>query len=153
MVLFIGLAIALETVMHSPFKLPGHRALPGVFALLLFAQAFPTAFILAFATAMPILFLLLGVATSPYILMVWIVPALLLTAIQHERVRDSLLFFLGVGLLFGALRFLSLMGGFHKTPQLIRLGGHLFFGGIGSLAAFYMISRTGLQRFVSRRLP
>ncbi len=128
--LFATGTVVLETVFKVPVKIPGHRALPGALALLLFAEAFAPLLLCAFAAVVPTLLLAMGTG-RPIAFAVWGVAAALVVLSSHRKWRSTWLWFLGLGLVFGLLRYLSLLPGFHKTPELIRLAGHLGFGLLG----------------------
>jgi hypothetical protein len=139
------LTIAMETVMHVPMKIPGHRALPGALALLVFAQAFTPLILLAFAGAVSSMLVLTGHA-DPISIGVWMVAALAIWRMSGTKLERSVALFLLGGLLFGLLRYLSLMKGFHHTPEIIRLGGHLGFGGVGGLLSYGITQVFGGKR-------
>ncbi len=139
------LAIAMETVLHVPMKLPGHRALPGALALLIFAQAFAPLMLLALAGAVSSILVLMGHG-DPISIAVWMVAALAIWRLSGTKLERSVTLFLIGGLLFGLLRYLSMMKGFHHTPELIRLGGHLGFGGIGGLLSYGITQVFGGKR-------
>jgi hypothetical protein len=132
------LTIALETALKVPLRLPGHRALPGAFALLACAAAFRAAPLLAFALVVPGAITLLGChGPSPLALFaVWLVPAALIATLGARRLTRSVLGFLGLGLLFGLLRYCATRHGLHHTPDLWRCGGHLAFGLLGGVGAW-----------------
>ncbi|HEY3351979.1 MAG TPA: hypothetical protein VGQ83_01900 [Polyangia bacterium] len=134
----VGLAVALETVLKVPVRLPGHRALPGAFALLACAAAFRAVPLLLFATAVPAVIALLGYhGPSPLALFaVWLLPAVAIVIAGEGRLRRSVVFFVAVGLLFGLLRLLATRHGLHHTPDLVRGAGHLAFGLLGGLGAW-----------------
>jgi hypothetical protein len=144
-ILLGAFAIGQELVFDIPLKLPGHRALPGALALLVFAEAFAPLMIVLFAAIVSTSLLALGLGDGgPLIAAVWIGAALALFAMMHTRLRDTPWRFLLGGLAFGLLRYLSVLPGFHHTPELARIAGHLGFGLLGGLVAF-ALSR-GLAR-------
>jgi len=136
------LAIAMETVLDVPLKLPGHRALPGAMALLVFAEAFAPILLIAFAGVVSAALVLQGTASAPLVA-VWIAAALGIAAMGRTRLAHGAAYFLLGGLLFGLLRCLSASFGWHHTPDLVRYGGHAAFGALGGLAAY------GLSRVLS----
>ncbi len=131
----LGLTILAEAVFKMPMRLPGHRVLPGALTLLLFAEALAPALLLTFAAAVPLVLTLAGYA-SGWAVVAWAVPALLVVWSGSRSFRRSLIWFATVGLLFGLARYLSLGGFFHKTPEPIRLAGHLGFGLFGGGGAW-----------------
>ncbi len=140
MLAFLILTLLLETVLASPVKLPGHRALPGAMTILLFAEVFTPVFLVGFALAVPAVLAAAGFA-DPVMILGWLVPALLLVLLGRTRLRQSVLYFLLVGLAFGLARYLLMLPGMHRTPEILRLGGHVAFGALGGLAA-HGIRRT-----------
>ena len=143
----VVLTVLLESVLNVPLKLPGHRALPGAFTILLFAAALRPMPLLLFAAAVPTIILLLGYrGPAPWQLyVVWLVPAALVLLAGERRLRRSVIFFLVVGLLFGLLRYFSMAPGFHRAPEIIRVGGHVLFGLAGGLGA-WAITRERRQQ-------
>jgi hypothetical protein len=139
------LTIAMETVLHVPMKLPGHRALPGALALLVFAQAFAPLIMLALAAAVSSTLVLMGHG-DPISIAVWMVAAVAIWRMSGTKLERSVVFFLLGGLLFGLLRYLSMMKGFHHTPDMIRLGGHLGFGAAGGLVSYGITRVFGGKR-------
>jgi hypothetical protein len=144
-----GLVITLEAVVHLPVKMPGHRALPGALALLVMAETFGPLMLLALAAAVPTTLVLLG-HCHPWAIAVWLVCAVLLAwtgrAPSGRRLIPCVLF----GLLFGLLRYLSLVRGWHHAPELVRAAGHLCFGAGGGLLAFAVLR---LSRRYSMEIP
>jgi len=136
--------LLLETRWGLHLRFPGHRALPGAFALLVVAEAAPAWMLLAYSLAMPSLVIGLG-RGEPVLIVPWLGIALLLVAMRNVRWRRSLAFLVLAGLAYGALRFGVLLFGPHKTPQLVRVGGHLLFGGLGGLLAA-LVSKQGPAR-------
>ena len=137
----VVLTVLLESVLNVPLKLPGHRALPGAFCILLFAAALRPVPLLLFATLVPALVLLLGGRglAGWQLFVVWLVPAGVVLLAGERRLRRSLAFFVVVGLLFGLLRYFSMAPGFHRTPELIRCGGHALFGILGAVGAWALV--------------
>jgi hypothetical protein len=136
--------LLLETRWGLHLRFPGHRALPGAFALLVVAEAAPAWMLLAYSVAMPLL--VIGLGRGDAVLVVpWLGLALLLVAVRTARWRRSLAFLVLAGLAYGVLRFGVLLVGPHKTPQLVRAGGHLLFGGLGGLLAA-LASKTDRTR-------
>ena len=131
----LGLTVLLEAAFKLPMRLPGHRVLPGALTLLLFAEALAPALLLTFAAVVPLALSLAGFAPG-WAVAAWAVPALLIVLSEDRSFRRSLLWFVAVGLLFGLARYLSLGGFFHKTPEPIRLAGHLGFGIFGGGGAW-----------------
>ncbi len=131
----LGLTVLLEVAFKAPVRLPGHRVLPGALTLLLFAEALAPALLLTFAAAVPLALSLAGYAPG-WAVAAWAVPALLLVWSGDRSFRRSLLWFATIGLLFGLARYLSLGGFFHKTPEPLRLAGHLGFGLFGGGGAW-----------------
>lgn len=148
--LFVLLAVGLELVFQVSLRLPGHRALPGALALILFAQiATPLALTCMCAVVCSLLMLLPG--GDPILAVPWLMllPALWLS--RTSRFRDALWMFLLLGMLFGLFRAGMLWAGFHKTPQIARLSGHLFFGALGGALAFG-IYRIGGRKDISNEV-
>lgn len=141
-VLMALLAVGLELVFHTSLRLPGHRALPGALALILFAESAAPLFLAAFVGAVSALLLLLP-GGEPVLVMPWIILGGALLALRHNRFRHGLVMLVGLGLLYGLARAGVLWFGFHKTPQVVRLAGHLFFGGLGGLGAFALAKLGG----------
>jgi hypothetical protein len=151
--LFAILAVLLESVFNVPLKLPGHRALPGALAVLLFAEVLAPVALLLVAAAVPAALWLLGVGPLG-LLVAWLGTAITLVGLQRTRLGflvaaasrraqparrrsgRTLPAFVLLGLLFGLLRYLALAARWHHTAELVRLGGHLCFGGVGGLIAF-----------------
>ena len=133
-ILFGIFTLALETAFHLPVRLPGHRAFPGALALLMFAQAFAPAVLIGFATIVSAILVLGGHATWLAI-GVWVLTALGLWALRNTRIGQTFAFFIFGGLLFGLLRYLSVSHGFHHTPDIIRISGHLGFGLLGGMVS------------------
>lgn len=131
---FAGLTIALEAALHLPMRLPGHRALPGALALLLFAEVAPAWALALFASAVPLTLAALGHLTGAT-LVPWLTLGVCLLLLRDARFRHAGWFLLTCGLVFGALRYGALLALPHKTPGLVRLAGHLAFGGLGGLIA------------------
>ena len=133
----IVLTVLLETVARGAVRLPGHRAFPGALSILLFAGLFPAWMLLAFAVAVPVVLVLLGVgeAHSGLLFLAWLATAgAAAVATRHGQPRA--LSCLAVGALFGLLRWGTLLGGAHHTPQLVRFTGHLMFGLLAGAAAW-----------------
>jgi hypothetical protein len=128
-------AIGMETVFNMPVKFPGHRAFPGALALLVFAEAFAPLALLLFAGVISA-FLVAAGGAPMVIVAVWLVAAFLIYAISNTRLAKTIFFFVIGGLIFGGLRYLAFFKGFHHTPELIRLAGHLSFGGLAGLISF-----------------
>jgi hypothetical protein len=129
--LLIGaLALALETVLNVPLKLPGHRALPGALALLLFAQAFAPLVLLGLAALVSTVLVVAG-GQPVLVLAVWGLSAAGIAILGRTPIAQKAVYFLVGGLLFGLLRYWLLSSGMHHTPELIRLAGQLGFGGLG----------------------
>ena len=139
------LTIAMETVLHVPMKMPGHRALPGALALLVFAQAFAPFMMIALAGAVSSILVLLGHG-DPISIGVWMVAAVVIWRMSGTKLERSVIYFLLGGLLFGLLRYLSTVKGFHHTPEIIRLGGHLGFGTAGGLVSYGITQVFGGKR-------
>lgn len=130
-----GLAVGLEMVFAAHLRLPGHRAFPGAFCLLLLSQVLaPMALGLA-AAAIPVILASLGLATfaTP---VYWLAVCGVIVLVSRKDAGQSIYAFFFLGLLFGLARFSVLSFGLHKTPQMIRLAGHLAFGATGGLGAF-----------------
>jgi hypothetical protein len=147
-VLAVGLTVVtllLETRWGFHLRFPGHRALPGALALLVVAESAPAWMLLAYSVAMPLLVFGLG-RGDPVLIVPWLGLALLLVALQRARWRKSLWFLVVAGLAYGALRFGVLLLGPHKTPQLVRAGGHLLFGGLGGLLAALLLKTDRRRR-------
>ena len=143
-ILFGIFTIALETAFHLPVRLPGHRAFPGALALVMFAQVFAPLVLIGFATSVSAISVLGG--HSPWLAMgVWILTALGLWGLKNTKIGNSIAFFLVGGLLFGLLRYLSVSKGFHHTPELMRIAGHLGFGLLGGLTSFGVSKAAGLK--------
>ncbi len=140
----VVLTVLLESVLNVPLKLPGHRALPGAFTILLFAAALRPAPLLLFAAIVPALIVLLGYrGPAPgQLYVVWLVPAALVVRAGERRLRRSVIFFIVVGVLFGLLRYFSMAPMFHRVPDFIRCGGHVLFGLAGGLGA-WALTREG----------
>ncbi len=129
------LTIGMETVLSVPMRLPGHRAFVGALALLVCAQAFAPLVLVGFAAAVSSFLVLAGNA-NPLSIVVWVVAALVIWKMTTTKLNRSIALFLLCGLLFGMLRYLAMFKGFHHTPELVRLGGHLGFGGAGGLLSY-----------------
>ncbi|MCU0663062.1 MAG: hypothetical protein MUC50_12140 [Myxococcota bacterium] len=137
--LLIGLlALALETVLNVSLKLPGHRALPGALALLVFAEAFAPIVLLAFAATISTILILAG-GQPTLVWVVWGLSALGIAALSRSPLAHKVVTFLLGGLLFGLLRYLCLPSGMHHTPELIRIAGHLGFGALGGAMALVLV--------------
>ncbi len=126
-------AVLLESQLRIPVKLTGHRAFPGALVLLLLWEALPPLSILVFGSALGAVVALS--AQEPLLFLVWAIPAACLAFWRWRAWRSSALFAIAVGLMFGLLRCFALPGVFHHTPEALRLGGHLAFGGLGALVA------------------
>ncbi len=146
-VLSVGLAVLLESQLRVPVRLTGHRAFPGALALLLLAETAPGAALIGFAAAIGAGVALL--AGSPLLVVVWVVPAAILVVAQGRPWSRSAWFLVGMGVLFGALRALSIAP--HHAPQLVRLAGHLAFGALGALGAVLVLPRPRGARDVASR--
>ena len=133
-ILFGIFTLALETAFHLPVRLPGHRAFPGALALLMFAQAFAPAVLLGFAAIVSSILVIGGHATW-LALGVWVLTGLGLWALKNTKIGRTFVFFIVGGLLFGLLRYLSVSQGFHHTPEIIRISGHLGFGLLGGMTS------------------
>ena len=133
-VLFAGLTVLLEAVFHLPLKLPGHRALPGAVALVLFAEAPPPLLLLAFSAVVPLAVFALG-GGPLWIVAPWLALAVLLVGLRDARWRKATWFLVVAGLLFGALRAGVLSIEVHHTPSVLRWAGHMGFGAAGGLLA------------------
>ena len=140
MVLFALTTVLLEPALSLPLKLPGHMALPGALTLLLAADVLAPAFLVGFSLIVPALLVALGHA-EPWTILSWVLPATLLASLGRERWRTTLLYLLAAGVIFGLTRYLFLLPGIHRTPEILRLSGHLLFGGLGGLVA-YSITRV-----------
>jgi len=138
------LAVGLELAFHLSLKLPGHRALPGAAALLLFAQLASPLAVVVFAAAVSACLALLP-GGDPVLILPWLLLAVVWLLLQRGRARGGFWLLLGLGALFGLARAGMLWGGFHQTPQLVRLAGHIFFGGLGGALSFgaYRLSSPG----------
>ena len=131
-VAFMFLAIGLETVLNVPLKLPGHRAFAGATALLLFAEALAPYLIVVLAGLISLFFVSVTGAEI-LIIPLWMVSAISIIAINKTKLAHSVVYFIFIGLIFGLLRYLFLSQGFHHTPDLIRIAGHLSFGCLGRM--------------------
>ena len=132
---FVLLTLLIETVFKFPFRATGHRAFPGALTLIMFTDCFGPMLVLPFAAAVPIALYLFGFG-KPLMIAAWMVPAVALAAFWRGKLRGSLIFCVVIGLLFGLARFLSLEIAAHHMPDMMRLAGHLLFGGLGGLAAY-----------------
>lgn len=137
-------AVCLELVFDAPLRLPGHRAFPGALALLVFGEAFAPLLTVAFAAAVTIPLLVFG-DHGPLTSSVWLATAIALLGLTKTRLQASPWRFPLGGLLFGLLRYLTVLPGFHHTPEPARLAGHLGFGLLGGLVAF------GAARMLAKR--
>lgn len=132
------LTVLVELQWGVPVKLPGHRALPGALCLLVVAECATPWMLLAYALAVPLA--IAGLGGGELVLVVpWLGLALLLVASTSTRWRKHFWFMVAAGLAYGALRFGVLLLGPHKTPQLVRVVGHLLFGGLGGLLAAFVV--------------
>jgi hypothetical protein len=148
----VGMSILLETAFAGAIRLPGHRALPGAFVLLLLSDYLAPLFLLGFSAVTSVVLAATGFAESWTIIGVWVVTAgvlLFLLARRREFARSALCFLL-VGVLFGVLRAVSNAPGFHKTPEILRLAGHVAFGATGGLAAWAAVRGS---RVMGQRRP
>lgn len=136
-----GLALALETVLNVSLKLPGHRSLPGALALLLFAEAFAPLVLLGLAAMVSTVLVVAG-GQPVLALAVWGLSAGGIAILGRTPMAHKAVYFVAGGLLFGLLRYLLLSSGMHHTPELIRLAGHLGFGGLGG--AISLVLSRGL---------
>jgi len=143
-ILFGVFAVCLELVFDVPLRLPGHRALPGALALLVFGEAFAPLLMVAFAAAVTIPLLVFG-DHSPLTASAWIAAAVALFGLMRTRLANSPWRFAIGGLAFGLMRYLTVLPGFHHTPELARIAGHLGFGLFGGLVAF------GASHLLSKR--
>ncbi len=140
-IIFGLFTLAMESAFHIPVKLPGHRAFVGALALLTFAEAFAPVMLIGFAGMISAI-LVLGMNAHPLTAVVWVSAAIviwLLGKTRRTRVRShayTAAYFLLCGLLFGLFRYLAMMKGFHHTPEVIRMAGHLGFGSFAGLISF-----------------
>lgn len=134
--LVLGLFVILfEGAIHLPIRLPGHRAFPGALALLVAAEAFAPLLLAVFASVIPA-YLVISGQYGPWTLLVWATTALLAWRLGKTAIAQKFVYFLLCGLAFGLFSYLSKFAGFHKTPELLRVGGHLAFGALGGIASF-----------------
>jgi hypothetical protein len=151
--MLIGLlTLALETVLSVPLKAPGHRALPGALALLLFAEAFAPVVLLGFAAAISTILIFAG-GQPPLVLAVWGLSALGIAALGRSPIAHKVVYFLLGGLVFGLLRYLLLSSGMHHTPELIRVVGHLGFGALGGALALGLVRGLSHPLAGSKKTP
>ena len=143
-ILFGVFTIGLETVFHVSVKLPGHRAFPGALAMLVFAEAFAPLMLIAFAGLVSTILVASGHAQLLAI-GVWMITALAIFGVNRTKLAHSLFYFVLCGTVFGLLRYLSSSWGFHHTPEMIRVGGHMGFGALGGFLAF------GVARLAQRK--
>jgi hypothetical protein len=130
------MALLLETAFAGSLRLPGHRALPGAFVLLLLADYLAPLLLLGFAAFTSCVLVATGYADSVTMVPVWILTATALVLVRRREFANSALCFLLTGVLFGLLRAVLGTPGFHKTPELLRIAGHVVFGAAGGLTAF-----------------
>ena len=134
--LFFGLfAIAAETVLDVPMRLPGHRAFPGALALLMFTEAFTPLMLLGLA-ALVSSFLVMAGGADPLTVVLWVSAVVAILGLYRTRLAKTVFFFAIGGLVYGGLRYLILSHGFHHTPELVRLSGHLGFGALAGLISY-----------------
>ncbi len=136
---FAIFTIALEDAFHLPVRAPGHRAFSGALALLVFAEAFTPVILIGFATVVSSILVIRGDAAPAHII-VWTATAVGIWLLDKSKTQRRILVFVAGGLLFGLLRYLSNSWGFHHTPEIIRLAGHLGFGCAGGLLSFGIAS-------------
>lgn len=138
------LTLGLELASRLSLKMPGHRALPGALAILMFASMFSTPMLVAFCIAVPCAVVLLGPGQSNGWMLVagWLVTAALAAWLTRRPFKLAALWMPAVGAMYGLMRFASLPGGLHATPNAVRLGGHLVFGLLGGVIAWLAIRRT-----------
>ena len=145
--LFGVFAVCLELVFDVPLRLPGHRAFPGALALLAFGEVFAPLLVVGFAAAVTVPLLVFG-DHGPLTALVWLAAAGGLYGLMRTPlVRSPWRFAVG-GLLFGLLRYLSVIPGFHHTPEPARIAGHLGFGLLGGVVAFgaaSLLARKGKE--------
>lgn len=137
----LGLAVLLEMAFTGSLRLPGHRAFPGAFAIILLGEAFAPAILVALAAVASATLVALGFADVP-IIAAWSLLALVAGLVYRKELARSLICFVLLGLLFGLLRYAALSFGFHKTPELVRLAGHLGFGAVGGAGAYLAAKAT-----------
>lgn len=137
-VVFGLFTIHLELVFQIPLKLTGHRALPGAFTLLVFAEAFVPLAVIGFAALVSTCLVTLQLGTWSLI-WVWLLAATMIISMRRwraGRIERRILYHVFCGIGFGALLWLSKPAGLHHTPELIRAGGHMLFGCFGGVCAF-----------------
>ncbi len=132
----VGMSFLLETAFAGAIRLPGHRALPGAFVLLLLADYLAPLLLVGFAGVTSVVLAATGFAESMTLIGVWLVTAGLIVLARRKEFGKTALCFLLMGILFGFLRSISNAPGFHRTPEILRLAGHLAFGATGGLAAW-----------------
>jgi hypothetical protein len=127
-----ALALLAESQLKLPLRFPGHRAFYGALALGLLVGT-PRAALAVFAavvgTAVAVL------AGNPLMALMWFAPAALLTIVRPRTRVVAAALVIAAGVAFGLLRYLSLTGLPHHTPELVRLGGHVGFGALGAVLA------------------
>lgn len=131
----LGLAMVLEMAFASAIRLPGHRAFPGAFAILLLAEVLVPVTLVVLTIAASTALVMMGYASVP-VIAAWAALAVVLVLVRRKEFARSMACFILMGLLFGLFRYLALSFGIHKTPEMIRLVGHLAFGGVGGLGAW-----------------
>ena len=87
MLAFFLFTVLMETVFHSPVKLPGHRALPGALALLMMAEVLTPMFFLIAAVLISTVLGLMGMhaMSLPMQIITWAIPAALMTLFLLKR--------------------------------------------------------------------
>lgn len=131
----MGLAIGMEMVFATALRLPGHRAFPGAFCLLLASEMLAPLALVTLAAAVPAALAAMGYGTF-WTPVYWLAACAAIAWATRKDLGQSIYSFFLMGLVFGLARFAVLSFGFHKTPEMIRLAGHLAFGATGGLGAY-----------------
>ena len=129
-------AIAVEIGLVQPLRLPGHRALPAVTALLCFGRLLPAPLAIGYAVLAPTVtsFLRPGSMGVASLYALWLGGAIAALALRPLAVNRTLLTGVAFGSLFGLGRALLFAhGAAHAGPS--RMLGNVMFGAVGGLLA------------------
>jgi len=130
------LAILFELGWIQPLRLPGHRALPTVAALLVFSRLLPPVVVAGYSLlAATVITLAHPHQSAPATLLYWGLGAAAVLALRRVERRALAALVFGAGL--GLLRALLFASG--PAPSGARIAGNVAFGIIGALLALLVM--------------
>lgn len=131
------MSLGAELVSVQPLKLPGHRALPTVLALLVFGRLLPAPVALGYALLTPAIVAFATPArANAAVGLLWLVAAAVAIAIGRKW-RTSLIPFVSFGAVFGVLRAATATGA--HVGALTQIWGNALFAMLGASSAYVVL--------------